>query len=261
MQQIQYQFNMSLSSYSSPVDKLLSYGDCSEINSIPNYVEELGFNSHHIADLVRMVTDEELSTGMDDVESIDDNVKMSAPVHALRVLGQLRAVEAIEPLINLFGTFEEDDRISIELPNTFATIGVVAIKPLEAYILEPSRDAYALADAASALTRIAQKHSEVRDECIAIITKVLNKFSENDPDANAFLVGELVDLKAIEAAPLIEQAFAAKCVPTYLLGDWNEVQVALGLKTREDVPSNRFPLEQVLEHYTNVPDLPDFQEP
>jgi HEAT repeat protein len=238
--------------YSSPVDKLLSYGDCSKIKEMPNYVEELGFISQHIPDLIRMATDEELLADVDETE----NLQTWAPVHAVRVLGQLRAVEAIQPLINLFGTFEEDDRMSIELPDALAAIGTAAIKPLEAYILEPSHDAYQKADAASALTRIAQKYPEVRDQCVLIMTNLLNNFAENDPDTNAFLVGELVDLQADEAAPVIEQAFAADCVPTYLLGDWDEVQVALGLKTRNSqVPSNRFPLEQILEHYKNLPDL------
>jgi Protein of unknown function (DUF1186) len=156
-------------------------------------------------------------------------------------------------LIHLFGAFDEDDSISSELPGVLGAIGPAAIEPIEAYIIDSAHDAYERADAASALTSIAQNHPDVRERCVAIITKLLGNFAENDEDTNAFLVGELVDLKAVEAAPVIEQAFAAKCVSTYLLGDWNEVQVALGLKTREEVPSNHFPLEQVLDYYKNQP--------
>jgi HEAT repeat protein len=247
---------MSLSSYPSPVNKLLTYGDCSQIKGMPDYVGELGFTSQHVPDLIRMACDEDLSIGADEIQDTNENLQAWAPVHAVRVLGQLHAVEAIEPLINLFGTFEEDDRMSLELPGVLATIGTAAIEPLEAYIIDSSHDAYERADAASALTRIAQIHPEARSRCVSIISNLLNNFTDNDPDFNAFLVGELVDLKAVEAAPIIEKAFAAESVPTFLVGDWNEVQIALGIKTRSE-SSNQFPLKQVIEYYTNQ-DLPEF---
>lgn len=247
---------MSLSSYPSPVNKLLTYGDCSQIKEIPDYVEELGFTLHHVPDLIRMACDEDLSIGADDIEDTNENLQAWAPVHAVRVLGQLRAVEAIEPLIYLFGAFEEDDRMSLELPGALAKIGTAAIEPLEAYIVDSSRDTYQRADAASALTRIAQIHPEARSKCVEIITNLLSNFTINDPEVNAFLVGELIDLKALEAAPIIEKAFAAECVPTFLVGDWNEVQIALGMKARSE-SSDQFPLKQVIEYYTNQ-DLPEF---
>lgn len=241
------------SSYPSPVNKLLTYGDCSQIKGMPDYVGELGFTSSHIPDLIRMASDEELLIGADDVEDL----QTWAPVHAIRVLGQLRAVEAIEPLINLFGVFEEDDRMSSELPNALAAIGTTAIEPLEAYMLDSSHDTYQRADAALALTRIAQIHPDARSKCVAIITNLLSNFADNDPDVNAFLVGELIDLKAVEAAPVIEEAFASQCVPTFLVGDWEEVQIALGIKRRPE-SSNRFPLEQVIEYYTS--EQPEFTD-
>ncbi|BAZ10685.1 hypothetical protein NIES4071_25080 [Calothrix sp. NIES-4071] len=238
------------SSYPSPVNKLLTYGDCSQIKGMPDYVGELGFTSSHIPDLIRMASDEELLIGASDTD-----LQAWAPVHAMRVLGQLRAVEAIEPLINLFGAFEEDDRMSSELPSAIAAIGTTAIEPLQAYMLDSSHDTYQRADAACALTRIAQIHPDARSRCVEIITNLLNNFADNDPDVNAFLVGELIDLKAVEAAPVIEKAFADDCVPTFLVGDWEEVQIALGIKARSD-SSNRFPLEQVIDHYTST--LPEF---
>jgi hypothetical protein len=48
------------------------------------------------------------------------------------------------------------------------------------------------------------------------------------------------DLQAVEAAPLIEQAFNAHKVDEAFMGDWDEVQVYLGLKTREEVPRKQF---------------------
>lgn len=51
---------------SNPVDKLLTYGDASEIKEVPNYVEELGFNANHIGALIDMATDIELNSAHTD---------------------------------------------------------------------------------------------------------------------------------------------------------------------------------------------------
>ena len=52
---------------------------------------------------------------------------------------------------------------------------------------------------------------------------------------NAFLVEALVELGAKEAAPLIERAFAEGYVDPMVMGDWEDVQVELGLKSAEEV--------------------------
>ena len=63
----------------------------------------------------------------------------------------------------------------------------------------------------------------------------LERFEENEPDVNAFLVEALVELGAKEAAPLIERAFAEGYVDPIVMGDWEDVQVELGLKSAEEV--------------------------
>lgn len=51
---------MTTANYAPPVDKLLTYGDCSQMKEVPNYVEELGFEPEHIPELLRMAEDEKL---------------------------------------------------------------------------------------------------------------------------------------------------------------------------------------------------------
>jgi hypothetical protein len=57
------------------------------------------------------------------------------------------------------------------------------------------------------------------------------------------LIEVLADLKAIESKAVIEQAFQLRCVDESLIGDWDEIQVDLGLKTREEVPVKRYYLD------------------
>jgi hypothetical protein len=71
----------------------------------------------------------------------------------------------------------------------------------------------------------------------------LQAFTDNIPELNAYLIEVLADLKAIESAAVMEQAFQLRCVDESLIGGWDEIQVDLGLKTREEVPLKRYYLD------------------
>jgi hypothetical protein len=66
----------------------------------------------------------------------------------------------------------------------------------------------------------------------------------NDPDLNAFLIWELLQAKALEAAPLIQEAFESDYVNEFWCGDWDEAQYQLGLKERppREERSSIFPI-------------------
>ena len=59
---------------------------------------------------------------------------------------------------------------------------------------------------------------------------------KNGPDLNGFLISHLIDLHAVEAAPLMKQAFDADSVELFVLGDWEDAQIELGLKTAREKP-------------------------
>jgi hypothetical protein len=105
-------------------------------------------------------------------------------------------------------------------------------------------------------------HSETRAECVAPIVKALEKFPENHPEFNAFLICSLVDLKAVESAPVIESAFAANCVEIFITGDWNDIQVDLGLKSPDELPSKENRLfEEILMSSRSMTTSTRFSQP
>lgn len=108
-------------SYQPPVDKLLTYGDAQgATDNWPDYLA-LGLTADHVPELIRMALDPELY-------SVDWNhPQFSAPIHALRALGQLHAEAAIDPLIPLLDKTDDDDGLAEELPVVFAAIGPAAI--------------------------------------------------------------------------------------------------------------------------------------
>ncbi len=230
--------------YSSPVDSLLTYGSCLELHEWPDYLP-LGFAPEHVPELVRMATDEDLHF------ADSDSLEVWAPVHAWRVLAQLRAEAAITPLVGHLSHIDEDDEddwTPEELPYVFAEIGPAAIPELAAFLADEQHGVYSRTAAANGLQHIAEEQPTTRDEVVAILIRQLEQFDDQEENFNAFLISALVELKAVEALPVIERAFAAGAVEEFVMGDWEDVQIEFGLKTERETPRpNYFPGQSAQE--------------
>jgi hypothetical protein len=215
------------------VSQLLTYKDCRKLNQWPHYPEKFGFTAEHIPELIRMATDSELNW------ADSDSLEVWAPIHAWRALGQLKAEEAIAPLLSIMDELEDSDWFNEELPEVFALIGAAAIQPCKAFLADNSHPFYSRVTAATCLEKIGTANPELRSECVAALTEQLSQFKKNSPELNGFLIANLLDLKAVESAPVMEQAFAAKWVDTSIAGDWLDVQYTLGLITRGEMIDRR----------------------
>ena len=138
---------MSQSQYQPPVAQLLNYGDCRKFKKWPNYVQELCLEEKHIPELIKMATDEELNHGD------SDSHEVWSPVHAWRALGQLKAAQALEPLMALLNN-RDDDWISTDFPALCTLIGIEAIPVLKTFLADSSNDFYARSDAAESLKAV-----------------------------------------------------------------------------------------------------------
>ncbi len=227
---------MSTTTYTSPVDKLLTIGEAESVNpdKWPNYLE-LGIGKEHVPDLIRMATDRKLRD-LEQEEYEDEYPDFWAPIHAIRALGQLHAEAAAEPLVNLLAELKDDEWMLEELPSVFGMIGPVAIPALTAYLADSSHEMYSRAYASNGFIEIANRYPENREECIAAISKQLEAFEENDYELNAFIIGDLARLKAVETLPLIERAFEADRVDEFVI-NLDYVLEEFGLKEREIVES------------------------
>jgi hypothetical protein len=180
-----------------------------------------------------MATDEELNW------ADSDSLEVWAPVHAWRALGQLRASAAIEPLLHLFHELEDSDWAGDELPVVYGMIGREAVPALARYLGDERHGLFPRITAAGSLERIGTTDSSARAECVEVLSRSLAWFGVNDPSLNAFLISYLVDLQAVEAAPLMERAFAGGTVDITVRGDWEDIQVDLGLKAARETPRPR----------------------
>ena len=235
---------MNTETYTPPVSQLLSYGDDEVVSKAewPDYLA-LGFGSEHIPELIRMATDKTLLSD----EASD--LEFFAPVHAIRILALLKAEDAIEPLVGLYDDERalDDDWIMEELPKIFSKIGTASIPALKGYIADASHSIFARGYASNALVEVGKSHPEAREEVIEAIVQQVSAFAENDPELNALFIADLGHLKALETLPLIEQAFQADRVDTSFI-NWDDVQVAMGLKEYEEPKFNLNDLFDPLAH-------------
>ena len=116
------------------------------------------------------------------------------------------------------------------MPRVYGMIGAAAIPALIAYLADTSHNSFPGVYAAHALVEIGMSPAEAREACVAALTRQLEIFEKNDRELNGFLIGYLIDLHAVEAAPLMQRVFAARRVDKSIVGDWEDVQVELGLE-------------------------------
>lgn len=251
--------------YELPVSKLLTYGDCLEIQKAyqnperdrlmkevmadgvesltreklaaiprfiksdtwPNYVKELGLTQAHVPALIRMATDDELN------ELPGDDIAVWAPVHAWRALGFLRAEAAIEPLL---GTFKDEysDWVLDEVPWVLGMIGEGAIAPVSLYLASRKHEEWSRSATIAVLEHIAQLHPTLQPTCVKKLSSQLADFRNNPDSLNGFLVSSLIELEAVDKANLIERAYASGNVDESICGNWPNVKIDLGLATAED---------------------------
>jgi hypothetical protein len=130
---------------------------------------------------------------------------------------------------------EEDDWFREEMPDVFAALGETALPELTVFLADSTNLFYSRLTAGNCIVKIGQTHPDSRTRCVEILTEQLAKFQRNSPELNGFLMAYLLNLEAVEATELMEQAFASKRVDISIAGDWNDIQVKLGLKSKAEV--------------------------
>ncbi len=225
-------------SYSPIIQKLFTYGSCRLNNQWDDYLK-LGFTKEHVPELIRLATDEKM------IFLDGESLEVWAPVHAWRTLGQLRAEEAIEPLIRLFPL--DDDWVPTDMPNVFKMIGPKAIPPLSIFFNDSQYSIYARSVAAECLTQIGIEYPESRDTCLSILIDLLGNYKNQDRTFNGLIINNLVDLNAVEHLPLIKKAFDSNKVDLTVNGDIEELEIVLGVRKDRTTPAKNWVEEEMFD--------------
>jgi hypothetical protein len=87
-----------------------------------------------------------------------------------------------------------------------------------------------------------ETHPETKAECVSAIVSALGKYKDNDEALNGSMISDLKQMGAAqEHLDLIEQAFKSGNVDEFVDGDFEDLQIELGLKEKRSKPhSNPF---------------------
>lgn len=233
--------------YPPPVDRLLGLGVAGARGREWRDYTALGFTAEHVPDLLRMASDNRLNW-------LDpEDPRVFAPLHAWRTLGQLGAAEAAAPLADLLLRYE-DDWARENLPRALGLIGEPALEPARALLANEAAETFTRIAAAAALHEVAARHPELRDRAVALLTEQLRAWPDQDDSLNGFLIDFLVELRAVEAAPLMQAAFEAGLADPSVRGDWEDIQIDLGLLEERVTPPPPSPFTAMLQaRLTPVP--------
>lgn len=220
--------------YAAPLDRLLALGrPAMRLDTWEDY-RALGIGDEHVAELIRLAADPEL------LWTDAEDERGWAPIHAWRALGQLRAEAAVDPLLEVLDELEDSDWAHEDLPLVFGMIGAAAVPSLARYLADSDRDEWNRTAAAGGLKEIARAHPEARDDAVAALARQMGKWYRSPETVNSFVMSYLVDLGVREAAPEIEAAFEADAVDLLIRGDWEDVQVDLGLIPERTTPAPKW---------------------
>ncbi|SEF11652.1 SEC-C motif-containing protein [Burkholderia sp. WP9] len=175
-----------------------------------------GFDQSHLPDLIRILDDDTLH------ESEFTGIAM-APIHAWRILAELKAVEAIPALISLIHRID-DDWIGEEFPDVFSKIGPSSLEAVELYARDSRNGEFARICTFRLIARMGCDHPEQRTRCVEILTDLLRAHGTNDPDINGFLVWALSDLGALESFAVVREAYEKNHVALSILGDLRDAE-------------------------------------
>ncbi len=196
----------------------------------PNYVERYDLTEADIPALIALVIDQELH------KLNDSSTEVWAPVHAWRALAQLKASQAVEPLITTFDCLDDDDWALEELPLVMAMIGPVSLEPLISCFQQPVVKESSHVLAMSCLAQLALAHSDVRSRVVEAFQAYLRNPDQQALMLNSCLVCNLLELEAKEAIDEIRHVFALDCVDLMYVGDIEDVEIQLGLRDQRETP-------------------------
>src|SRR5215207_1348309 len=240
--------------FTEPVSKLLKLGR-PDGETWLDY-STLAITRDHIPDLIRLAEDHEMRVMEPPADFPEDKdlPEWYAQIHAWRALGQLRAEEALPVILGILHQVddEDDDWIGEDADEVFALIGPAAIGPIAEYLNDNTKGLYARVTAAESLHAIGKAHPETRNECIRILASVLENYQQNDEGLNGFIIYDLVRLRATEHIDLLERAFKSENVDEMIMGDFEDVQVELGLIEKRITKPARLPFLESLSQRDEI---------
>lgn len=210
-----------MATYTPPVDQLLTIGwPEKDLDSEWLDYAAMGLSWEHAPELIRMMRDHSLG-------EVEDERRVYAPYHAMRALAQIGHEKAAPAILDLLAEEPDNEWADLELKPLALYFGPASLPAVEAEFAREDRSERRGA-VAELLGDIAEVYPETRDRAVEILTNKLRRAESASPTVNAFLVGALTDLKAVESVDAIKAAYEKGLVDEFFCGALDHVLFEIG---------------------------------
>ena len=212
--------------YQAPVDRLLQEIEFNNFRKEwPDYLALYGFTAADLPELIRLSLDEEPP----------DCQNYEWMLHGLIAVAQLDPKSAINLYLQQIHLFIGDILLLEESSRLCRKVGKIAIEPCASFLQNTAEDEWSRVAIVDGLEEIAKSDADSREACVQVMINQLSFYKlEVSAVVTSALVDNLAELQAVEAADLIESAFADGDLDEWRTGSWPAVQVRLGLKSESD---------------------------
>jgi uncharacterized protein len=156
-------------------------------------------------------------------------------LYAWRALKSLGTPVDIASLLRTLELHQDSTWALDELPEVIATAGERAIAPTLAYI-QSDADELVRGLAMSVLPLVVKAHPATREAVIEQLTTLLAHQTADTAELNGFLVLALIELKALDSLVVMHNAYQKGIVSEAVAGDWEDVEMSLGLRKERSQP-------------------------
>ncbi len=215
--------------YGPPCDRLLELGS-DPVDGGGDFVYDV--SNADIPELIAMFEDAELEVSVSPMAW--------APFHALKALGQLKAEAAIPVLMrrleNMKLEDDAEDPLDYELGGVLCEIGVASFGPLVGVVRNPTLSQASRITACEALGNLADRVPGIREDCCTLLAHMIADRQQAAASVNGWVLVVLMRFKASAHAEVVRQAFEEGRIDPSIAGDWEDAQIAFGLRSERSRP-------------------------
>ena len=193
-----------------------------------------------------------------------DEEKLSFPLHALFIIAELKAVEALPDILDFLRQGEEltdfwlGDHITGTIDSLIYPLANGQIDILKSFMLEPNLYTYCKSAVSSAVKKMAFSIPELREEALEWYRTIFDHFLANiedddliDTDVLAMMAIDCLDIRATELLPVIKPLWDQQLLSESIIGDWESFEKDM---TNPD-PRYRYKMvtfDNIYDHYQHI---------
>jgi hypothetical protein len=206
---------------------------------------KLGFTQDDVELLIEIALDYDFKYTDSSIE-----VEQYTPCHAIMALGQFEAVEALEPLLKRLDIFEDYDYYREALIYYIRKIAYLKIDVLIDYFLDKDNFTGLRILVVEGMEEALKKDKIIDKKVEEAFIRYLQRDDELDDFLNPMVIFMLIDITKDRHIDLIRQVFDTKPVDTFYSGDFEDIEVRLGLKKERTKPREKNKLQKLMERHS-----------